>query len=77
MNLESVYCICSIVNRRLQSRTIEGDLHFFLELFERSRSGAQTLGSHMARDGILCGPQCFLGIFKELKFTLFRLFTGI
>jgi len=60
----SVYSIYSIVNPRLQSRTIEGDLHFFLELIERSRSGAQRLGPHVAHEDILCGPQCFLGIFK-------------
>jgi len=53
-----------IVNRRLQSRTIEGDLHFFLELIERSRSGAKRLGPHVAPEGILCGQQCFSGIFR-------------
>jgi len=44
--------------------TIEGDLHFFLELIEESRSGAYRLGPHVARENILCGPQCFLGIFR-------------
>ena len=64
-NPEKVYlCIYSIVNRRLQSTTIENDLHFFLELVERSKSGAQRLGPHVAREGILCGPQCLLGIFR-------------
>jgi len=64
INWKSVYCIHSCVNPRLQSRTIEGDLHFFLELIERYRSGAQRIGRHVARECILCGPQCFLGIFK-------------
>jgi len=32
---------------------------------------------HAAREGILCGPQCFLAILKQLTFKLFSLFIGV
>ena len=32
--------------------------------------GSQTLGPHVAREGVLCGPRCFSGILKYLTFTL-------
>jgi len=34
------------------------------------QQGSQTRGPHVAREGLLCGPRCFLGIFKKLTFTL-------
>jgi len=39
--------------------------------------GSQTRGAHVAREDVLCSPRCFLGIFKELAFTLFSLFIGV
>ena len=44
INLKRCTLYLFIVNRRLQSRTIDGDLHFFLELIERSRSGLKVSG---------------------------------
>jgi len=34
-------------------------------------------GTHVAREGILCGPRWFLGSFKWSRFTLFSSFTGV
>jgi len=39
--------------------------------------GSQTRGPHVAREGVFCGPRCFLGNFKRLTFALFTLFSGV
>ena len=56
---ESVRCICSIANRRLQSRTIEGDLIFFLSLSKGLDQGLKDSGRMWPARAFYAGRNAF------------------
>jgi len=56
---KSVHCIYSIVNRRLQSRTIEGDLHFFLSLSKGLDQGLKDAGRMWPLRAFCAGRNAF------------------
>jgi len=49
---------------RLRLLIFIGPSHTFWMKQIYSLRSPQRLGQHVAREGILCGPQCFLVIFK-------------